>query len=277
MVLSVQKHLTDSLAFESASNQFPSSGSRQSNQVKQKLQALWTALILLSFFFGVELSAGILSHSLSLLADAEHILSDVAALGLALLAIWLSRSMSKGTVFGGYRLEVLAALVNGIGLACIAGWIVKEALVRLQSPSPEILGLPMLATALLGLGVNSFNALYLHGCSRHDLNMRGVFLHFLADLVSSVGTVLAAIAVIWLNWTWADGVISLVVACLIALFAATQVTQSIHCLRGKVTNIANGDCLCDLQTENCSVSQWLTVGQRQQAEKLLFPSLQELI
>lgn len=271
MVLSVQKHLTDSLAFESAFNQFPSSGSMQSNQFKQKLQALWTALILLSIFFGVELSAGILSHSLSLLADAEHILSDVAALGLALVAIWLSRSMSKGTVFGRYRLEVLAALVNGIGLACVAGWIVKEALVRLQSPSPEILGLPMLATALIGLGVNSFNALYLHGCSHHDLNIRGVFLHILADLVSSVGTVLAAIAVIWLNWTWADGVISLLVAGLIALFAANQVIQSVHCLRGKVAKIANAECLCSLPAEDCS-------GQhRQQAEKLLFPSLQELI
>lgn len=277
MMLSAQKHLTASLEFESASNQFSSSGLMQSNQVKQKLQALWTALILLSIFFGVELSAGILSHSLSLLADAEHILSDVAALGLALVAVWLSRSMSKGTVFGRYRFEVLAALVNGIGLACIAGWIVKEALVRLQSPSPEILGLPMLATALLGLGVNSFNALYLHGCSHHDLNIRGVFLHVLADLVSSVGTVLAAIAVIWLNWTWADGVISLVVAGLIALFAANLVTQSIHCLRGQVANIANGNCLCNLPTENCSDRQWLTVSDRQQAEKLLFPSLQELI
>ncbi|MBD2386352.1 cation transporter [Cylindrospermum sp. FACHB-282] len=276
MVLSVQKHLTHSLAFKPASNQFLISDAMESIQIKQKLQVLWTALILLSIFFGVELSAGILSHSLSLLADAEHILSDVAALGLALVAIWLSRSISKGTIFGRYRLEVLAALVNGIGLACIAAWIVKEALVRLQSPSPEILGLPMLVTALLGLGVNSFNALYLHGCSHNDLNIRGVFLHILADLVSSVGTVLAAIAVIWLNWTWADGVISLVVAGLIALFAANLVIQSINSLRGKVANIGNGSCLCNLQAEDCSEQQ-AALRERQQAEKLLFPSLQELI
>ncbi len=242
----------------------------QSNQSQHKIQTLWTALIILSIFFCVELSAGIWSHSLSLLADAEHILSDVAALGLALVAIWLSRSMSNQTVFGRYKLEVLAALVNGIGLACIAGWIVKEALVRLQYPTTEILGFPMLTTALIGLGVNSFNAFCLHGCSHHDLNIKGVFLHILADLVSSVGAVLAAIAVIWLNWTWVDGVISLVVAGLIALFAAYLVVQSINCLRGQVADITNISCVCDVSAKECD-------DHRQQAEKLLFPSLQEII
>ncbi len=163
---------------------------------------------------------------------------------------------------------MLAALINGIGLACIAGWIVKEALVRLQSPTTEILGLPMLMTALLGLLVNSFNVFYLHGCSHNDLNIKGVFLHLLADLLSSLGAVLA-IAVIWLNWTWADGVISLSVGAMIALFAAYLVVQSINCLRGQVTNITNLSCVCNLPAADCE--------ERQQAEKILFPSLQELI
>ena len=241
----------------------------QSNQIQRQIHTIRTALVLLSIFFGVELSAGIWSHSLSLLADAEQILSDVAALGVALLAIWLSQSMSKGILFGRYRLEVLAALVNGISLACIAGWILKEALERLQSPTTEILGVPMLVTALIGLGVNSFNVLCLHGCSHHDLNIRGAFLHLLADVVSSVGAVLAAIAIIWLNWTWADGVISLAVAGLIALFAAYLVIQSINCLRGQVGDIADASCICNLPTENC--------GDRQNAQKLLFPTLEELI
>ncbi len=265
MVLAAQEHLTDSSVSESAGQSLSS----DPNQSQQKIQTLWTALVLLSIFFGVELSAGIWSHSLSLLADAEHILSDVAALGLALLAACLSQSLSRQTIFGRYRLEVLAALVNGISLACIAGWIVKEALVRLQSPPTEILGLPMLATALIGLGVNGFNAICLHGCSHHDLNIRGAFLHLLADLASSVGAVLAAIAVIWLNWTWADGVISLVVAGLIALFAAYLVIQSVHCLRGQVADITNSSCICDLEVGACD--------DRQHAEQLLFPSLQELI
>ncbi len=240
----------------------------QSDQVKQKIKALWTALILLSVFFGVEISAGILSHSLSLLADAEHILSDVAALGLALIAIWLSRSIPKVSGLRRYKPEVLAALVNGIGLACVAVWIVKEAVVRLQSPAPEILGLPMLLTALTGLAVNSINVFCLHGCSHQDLNIKGVFLHLLADLVSSVGTVLAAIAVIWLNWTWADGVISLIVAGLIGMFAAALVIQSINCLRGQVADFSHFSCSCQLP--EC-------VDNRQRAEKLLFPTLQEMI
>jgi cobalt-zinc-cadmium efflux system protein len=237
---------------------------------RQKFQALLVALTLLIIFFAVELSAGILSHSLSLLADAEHILSDVASLCVALVTIRLSQFIAQRNLFGRYRLDILAALINGIGLAYIAIWIVKEALVRLQSPTTEIYGLPMLLTALLGLGVNSFNAIYLHhNCSHDDLNVRGAFLHILSDIVSSVGAILAAIAVIWLNWTWADGVISLGVAGLIALFAASLVIQSINCLRGQVVNITNASCLCDLSAEVC--------GDRQQAEHLLFPTLKDLI
>lgn len=269
MVLSAGEDLTDDLSLELNSRKYIRSDSMQSSQVKQKFQALWTALVLLSVFFCVELSAGIWSHSLSLLADAEHILSDVAALGLALVASWLSQSISKHNVLGRYRLDILAALINGISLACIAGWIVKEALVRLQSPDVEILGLPMLATALIGLGVNSFNAFYLHGCSHHDLNIRGAFLHIVADVASSVGAVLAAIAVIWLNWTWADGVISLLVAALIAVFAAYLVIQSVKCLRGQITDITNTACMCSLPAEVC--------GDRDHAEKILFPSLEDLI
>jgi cobalt-zinc-cadmium efflux system protein len=196
------------------------------NKTNQKVQALWTALVLLSVFCGVEVTAGLMSHSLSLLSDAEHLLSDVASLGIALVAMGLSRSISKfakSSIFSRYRLEVLAALVNGVGLAFVAAWIVKEALVRLQSPSPEILGMPMLITAVVGLIVNSINIFCLHGCSHEDLNVKGVFLHFVADLVSSVGTVLAAIAVICWGWTWADGVISLVVAGLIGYLAAVLV------------------------------------------------------
>ncbi|QLE56033.1 cation diffusion facilitator family transporter [Nostoc sp. TCL26-01] len=273
MVLSAQEHLTASSEFEMNIGISGAASSMQANRVKQNIQALGTALVLLSVFFCVELSAGIWSHSLSLLADAEHILSDVAALGLALIASWLSQSISQRTIFGRYRLEVLAALINGISLACVAGWIVKEALVRLQSPTTEILGVPMLVTALIGLGVNSFNALCLHKCSHDDLNIRGALLHLIADLASSVGAVLAAIAVIWLNWTWADGVISLIVAMLIAIFAAYSVIQSVQCLRGQVADITNAACNCYSQAEVCRDNP----SNRQQAERLLFPTLEELV
>lgn len=263
MMLSAQEHLTGNSNVELTPKRSLSSVSMA------KIQALWTTLIVLGIFFCVELSAGIWSHSLSLLADAEHILSDVAALGLALIAAWLSQSISEQTIFKRYRLEILAALINGISLACIAFWIVKEALVRLQSPTTEILGVPMLTTALLGVGVNAFNALYLHKCSHHDLNMKGAFLHLIADLASSIGAVLAAIAIIWLNWTWADGVISLIVAMLIACFAAYLVIQSVQCLRGQIVSVPDTSCLCHPQL---GIDR-----ERQQAEKLLFPSLEELI
>ena len=233
---------------------------------EKKVQALWTALLLLSVFFCIELVVGIWSHSLSLLADAEHIFSDVAALGLALVAAWLSQSISQKSILRRYRLEVLAALINGISLAAVAGWIIQEALVHLQSPVIEIHGVPMLATALIGLLVNGFNAKCLHKCSHHDLNMRGALLHLLADIVSSVGAVLAAISVIWLNWTWADGAISLIVAVVIATFAAYLVIQSVQCLRGQITDVT---CICDVKAEDFS--------DRQQAEKLLFPTLEELV
>jgi cobalt-zinc-cadmium efflux system protein len=241
----------------------------------RKVQALLVALTLLTIFFSVEWTAGILSHSLSLLADAEHVLLDIASLSLALVTIWLSQSLSQKSpkVQRRYRLDVVAALINGIGLACIAGWIVREAVVRLQSPTIEIYGLPMLLTALVGLAINCFNAKYIHSyldsCNHQDLNVKGAFLHILADLASSVGAILAAIAVIWLDWTWADGVMSLLVAGLIAIFAASLVVQSINCLRGQVAEIANASCLCDLSTEVSS--------ERQKAEKLLFPTLEELI
>ncbi|AUT02559.1 cation transporter permease [Nostoc sp. CENA543] len=254
--------------FESSTNQFRESVAMSSTPAQQKVQALWTALVLLSVFFCIELGAGLWSHSLSLLADAEHIFADVAALGLALIAAWLSQSISQRNILGRYRLEVLAALINGLSLAAVAGWIIQEALVRLQSPTIEINGVPMLTTALIGLLVNGFNAKCLHRCSHHDLNIRGALLHLLADVASSVGAVLAAIAVIWLNWTWADGVISLIVAVLIATFAAYLVIQSVQCLRGQITDI---NCNCNLSPETC------TDGDREQAEKLLFPTLEELV
>ncbi|BAB74544.1 hypothetical protein DSM107007_06900 [Nostoc sp. PCC 7120 = FACHB-418] len=269
MMLSAPQHLVGGSVSEITPNRDLSLDSMHTSQVKQNIRALWTALVLLSVFFCIELSAGIWSHSLSLLADAEHILSDVAALGLALIASWLSQSISQRTIFGRYKLEVLAALINGISLACIACWIVREALVRLQSPTTEILGVPMLTTALIGVGVNSFNALCLHKCSHKDLNIRGALLHLIADLASSVGAVLAAIAIIWLNWTWADGVISLVVAMLIASFAAYLLIQSVQCLRGQIADISDIACMCPPQSEVCV--------DRQQAEKLLFPTLEELV
>lgn len=202
-----------------------------SAQQPHKVRLLVTALVLICSFSLVELAAGLFSNSLALLADSGHMASDCFALVLALLANWMARKgCSSKLGLGNHRVEVLAALVNGLGLVAIALWIGWEALQRLQSPPVEILSLPMLATASVGLGVNGVNIFLLHKDSQHDLNLKAAFLHVLADAASSVGVILAAIAVWALDWLWADGVISLIVSGLIILSAAALIIESLQTL-----------------------------------------------
>jgi cobalt-zinc-cadmium efflux system protein len=160
-------------------------------------------------------------------------MSDSLALGLSILAAWFSQRRSEQVSFGYRRVEVLAALANGMGLVAIAVWIAWEAIARLQSPPTDILSLPMLITAGLGLGVNTINAFLLHDSSHHDLNMRGAFLHIMADLVSSIGVILAAIAVWLMHWLWADGAIGLFVSGLIFVSAIPLIVQSLNLLGEK--------------------------------------------
>jgi len=197
----------------------------------QKLRLLWLALILTGCFSFAALVVSHRSHSLALLADSGHLFSDTLSLALALLATWIARlPASEQAPFGYRRVEILAALANGLSLVAIASWVGWEAIARLQSPPTEILSLPMLITAVVGLGVNSLNAWFLHRDSHHDLNLRGAFLHMVADAISSVGVILAAIAVGKLHWLWADGAISLLVAGFIATGAMPLLMQSLNIL-----------------------------------------------
>lgn len=193
-----------------------------------KVRLLWTALVLVSCFSLLELAVSFWSHSLALQAEAGHMISDSLALGLSVLAAWSGqfRLFAKGRFVR--RFEVFAALVNGIGLVAIASAIATEAIANLQSPPDDILSLPMLITAAIGLGVNGINAFLLHDSSHHDLNVRGAFLHIMADLISSVGVVLAAIAVWLLHWFWADGAVGLFVSGLIFLSAIPLLAQSLN-------------------------------------------------
>lgn len=206
----------------------------QSSQSATKVRLLVTALVLICSFAVAELAVGLFSHSLALLADSGHLASDCLALVLALLASWIAQRRSSSELApGNHWVEVLAALVNGVGLVAIALWIGWEAIERLQSPPVEILSLPMLATASVGFGVNSVNIALLHKDSHHDLNLKGAFLHVLADAASSVGVILAAIAVWALGWNWADGVISLFVSALIIISATPLIVQSLNVLFAK--------------------------------------------
>jgi cobalt-zinc-cadmium efflux system protein len=199
-----------------------------------KIRSLSVALGVLVCFSLVELGVGLISHSLALAAEAGHMLSDGFVLALALLATWIARWPASPTApFGYRRVEILAALTNGLGLLGVATWIGWEAVARLHAPPTEILSLPMLVTALLGLGINLINAALLHDDSHHDLNLRGAFLHMVADAISSIGIILAALAVWMWGWTWADGAISLGVAILIAGAALPLMRQSLHILLEK--------------------------------------------
>ncbi|MBD3880451.1 cation transporter [Phormidium tenue FACHB-886] len=209
----------------------PSCKSSIDSQSPSKARLLWIALILIGCFSAVELWVGLLSSSLALLAESGHMLSDALALGLALFATWVARlPASNQATFGYRRVEILAALANGVGLVIVAAWIGWEAIAHLQAPQAEILSLPMLMTAIVGFGVNSLNAFLLHDDSHHDLNLRGAFLHMVADAVSSVGVILAALAVWRFHWNWADGAISLGVAVLIGLGAIPLIRQSLRIL-----------------------------------------------
>lgn len=199
-------------------------------QNRQKAQSLWIPLYLLAGLFVAELGTGLWSHSLSVLADAGHLLSDIAALGLTLLASWLAQRPAVGQATFGYRrVEILVALVNGLSLLVIAALIAGEAIARLQTPA-SVLGLPMLIGAVIGLVVNSLNITLLHQHSHDDLNLRGAFLHVVADALSSVSLILAALFVYFLNWSWVDGVGSLFVAGLTGLSAMPLVQESLEIL-----------------------------------------------
>lgn len=196
----------------------------------QKVRRLWIVLGLRCSLLLVELAVGFWTHSLSLLAVAGHMLSDIFTLGAALIAASLAqRPATSRATFGYRRLEILVALMNGSILIAIAALIAWRAIERFQAPEP-VSALPTLIVAALGLAINSLLVSLLHEDSDRDLNLRGAFLHVLADAVSFFGVILAAIVVYWFNWILADAVASLFVACLICLSALPLVWDSLRIL-----------------------------------------------
>lgn len=197
---------------------------------RQKAKLLWMAIALLSSLFIVELLTGLFSHSLSLLADAGHLLSDIVALLISLVATKLAQKpASAKATFGHQRVEVLAALINSLALLAIAFFIAKEAIFRFNSPE-TVLGLPMLVVAGVGLIINGINLVLLHKASDHDLNLRGAFLHVVADTISSIGVIVAALVVYYCHWNWVDAVVSLAIAFWVSWSAIPLVKDSLNVL-----------------------------------------------
>lgn len=173
---------------------------------------LWIALGLLATFMVAEIVAGILANSLTLLADAAHMLTDAGAVGLALVAIRLAARPPKGGfTYGLKRAEILSALVNGVTLLVLVGFIVFGAVGRLIEP-PEVEAWTMLVVALVGIGVNVLATWQLAGAQRRSLNVEGSYRHVLTDLYAFVGTAAAAILILAAGWLRADPIASLLVA-----------------------------------------------------------------
>ena len=173
------------------------------------------ALALTGSFTIVEVVGGVLTGSLALLADAAHMLSDNFSLALALFAMWLAgRPATPNRSFGYKRAEILAALANGFTLVLVAGWIFYEAWQRFDDP-PEILGGWMLAVAVLGLAVNIGAGLILVRGREASLNVEAAFRHIVADALGSLGVIAAALVILVTGWTYADPLISVVIAVLI--------------------------------------------------------------
>lgn len=172
-------------------------------------------LVLTAVVMIAELLGGLWTGSLALLADAGHMLADVAALILALMAVWFgSRPATPRKTFGYYRLEILAALINGVGLVLISFFIFYEAYARWFA-RPVIRSVPMTIVAAVGLVVNLICAALLHRDRDEDLNVRGAWLHVIGDALGSTGAIIAGALIMLFGWTAADSLISVFIGALI--------------------------------------------------------------
>ena len=187
-------------------------------------------LLLTAIYMVAEALGGWWTGSLALLADAGHMLTDVAALGLALLAAWFSaRPATSNKTFGYHRLEILAALVNGVTLVVISILILYEAYQRWAAP-PLVRGNVVMLIATGGLGINLISAWILHGRHEIDLNIRGAWLHVISDALGSVGAIVAG-ALMWLyGWYAADPLFSALIGILIVWSSWRLIRESTNVL-----------------------------------------------
>lgn len=178
----------------------------------------------------IEAVGGWVSNSLALLSDAGHMLTDAGALGLSLWALRAGqRPPSETKTFGYRRIEVLAALANGLALWVIVGMILREAFERMSAPQ-EVAAPMMLAVATAGLVINLISISLLHGHHHDNINVKGAFLHVVADCLGSVGAIIAALIIWTTGYTIVDPIISLVLCALILWSSWGLVREAVHIL-----------------------------------------------
>ncbi|MCZ8516824.1 cation diffusion facilitator family transporter [Paenibacillus filicis] len=206
-------------------------------------KTLWITLILTSFFTIVEIIGGILSNSLALLSDSAHMISDVLALGLSMIAIYLAtRQPNARFTFGFLRFEIIASFLNGLALAIISIGIFIEGIRRFITP--EVINFKlMLVIASIGLVVNLVLTLVLSRSMKEEenLNVQSALWHFLGDLLSSVGVIISAIVIYFTGIQWVDPLISMVIGGIIFIGGAKIIRESYLILMESVPEKFNLD------------------------------------
>jgi len=193
-------------------------------------QRLTLVLAITAVFMLVEFVGGMIANSLALMADAVHMLIVVGALGLSLFVLWFSRRPARPEKTYGYlRLEILAALINGVTLVVIALAIFWQAYQRLLVPEP-VEGKLMLVVSAAGFLVNLVAARLLHSSANHSLNLRGAYLHVIGDLIGSAGAIIAAVLILTTGLVIADPIISIFVGVLILYSSWKLVRESVDVL-----------------------------------------------
>lgn len=187
---------------------------------------MWVSLIVTLAFVGFEAISGWRAHSLALLSDAGHNLTDALSLGLAAFAIWIAqRPASAKRTFGYHRVGILTALFNAVTLVVLALFIGIEACQRFVRPEP-VVGNMMIWVALVAVVMNTVIAAALSGDAKHSLNSRAAFVHMAGDALSSLAVVVAGVVVHFTHWPYADPLVSLLIALFIGYSAWGIVVES---------------------------------------------------
>lgn len=211
---------------------------------------LLIVLSITALFFAAELIGGYYANSLALMTDAVHVLTDIAALVLSLLTLWISaRPASSAKTFGYLRAEILGALFNGLLLWVLVIFVWFEAAQRLRDP-PAVHSPTMMAVATLGIAVNSFSAWMTWSAGsasvgRAGMAVRAVFVHVVSDLVGSIGVLIAGALTLFTGWRQADPIVSIVIGCLIVYGSWELVRDGVDILMESVPSHINLDELRD--------------------------------
>lgn len=184
------------------------------------------SLVITGAVMAVEVAGGVVSRSIALISDAGHMFTHAFALVISLVAIVIAgRPPCHHRTFGLYRAEILAAFINGLFLLAVAGLIVYEAVGRIVRPQ-EIMAAEMFVIAFIGLGANAASILILRGSHEHNINIRSVFYHMIADAASSLGIIAAAVVIYFTGWTIIDPIVSIGISLAIVVWAWSVLSES---------------------------------------------------